>query len=133
LRDRWTGEPAAEVVTSSDGATLDVPGEPRVLHLPGHSPGTASPHVPPLEALFVGDALVTLRVTTGEAGPQLSPFTADASQARASLDLLAEQGLEAKWALPGHGEAWTGGLAEALRRVRAGAPHPAATAPRAAV
>ena len=27
-------------------------------------------------------------------------------------------GIEARWVLPGHGEPWTGGLAEALRRAR---------------
>jgi glyoxylase-like metal-dependent hydrolase (beta-lactamase superfamily II) len=121
-------QPVSEVATLSDGATLNVPGAPRVIHLPGHSPGSVALHVPTLASLFVGDALVTLRVTTGEVGPQLSPFTADAAQARASLDRLAGLGLEAQWVLPGHGEPWTGGLAEALRRVRTGAPHPEATA-----
>jgi glyoxylase-like metal-dependent hydrolase (beta-lactamase superfamily II) len=118
-------EHISEVATFADGATLDVPGAPRVIHLPGHSAGSVALHLPGLDALFAGDALITLRVTTGQVGPQLSPFTADEAQALASLDRL--EGLEARWVLPGHGEPWTGGLAEALRRIRGarqGAPGP---------
>ncbi len=109
----------AEVVTFGDGATLDVPGAPRVIYLPGHTPGSAALHVPDLDSLFVGDAFATLSVTTGERGPRIAPFTADAGEALASLDRL--EGLEASWVLPGHGQPWTDGLAEALRRVRSAA------------
>jgi glyoxylase-like metal-dependent hydrolase (beta-lactamase superfamily II) len=106
----------AEVMTFGDGTTLDVPGAPRVIHLPGHSAGSVALHAPGLDAVFTGDALVTLAATTGERGPQLSPFSADPAQARASLDRL--DGIEARWVLPGHGEPWTSGLAEALQRAR---------------
>ena len=106
-----------EVATYGDGATLDVPGSPRVILLPGHTPGSAALHVPALDALFVGDALATYAVTTGRRGPQLAPFTADPDEARASLDRL--DGLSAGLLLPGHGDAWTGGIAEAVRLVRA--------------
>jgi glyoxylase-like metal-dependent hydrolase (beta-lactamase superfamily II) len=41
-----------------------------------------------------------------------------------SLDAL--DGLSAKWVLPGHGDPWTGGLAEALRLIRAARPKSAA-------
>jgi glyoxylase-like metal-dependent hydrolase (beta-lactamase superfamily II) len=105
-----------EVSTFGDGATLDVPGTPRVILVPGHTPGSAALHVPSLDALFVGDALATLAVTTGEQGPQVAPFTADAVQAVESLDRLT--GVEAAWLLPGHGPAWTGGVPEAIAEVR---------------
>jgi glyoxylase-like metal-dependent hydrolase (beta-lactamase superfamily II) len=105
-----------EVATFGDGATLDVPGAPRVIHLPGHTPGSAALHLPGLGALFVGDAIATKAVTTGAVGPRIAPFTADAAQALASLDRL--EGLEAGLLLPGHGQAWTGGVAEAVRLVR---------------
>jgi glyoxylase-like metal-dependent hydrolase (beta-lactamase superfamily II) len=105
-----------EVSTFGDGATLDVPGSPRVILVPGHTPGSAALHVPSLDALFVGDALATLAVTTGEQGPQVAPFTADAAQAVESLDRLT--GVEAAWLLPGHGPAWTGGVPEAIAEVR---------------
>jgi glyoxylase-like metal-dependent hydrolase (beta-lactamase superfamily II) len=108
-----------EVVTFGDGATLDVPGSPQVILLPGHTPGSAALHVPSLGALFVGDAMATQSVTTGTLGPQLAPFTADAVEAVRSLARL--DGLEPTFVLPGHGQAWTGGLAEAIGIIRANA------------
>jgi glyoxylase-like metal-dependent hydrolase (beta-lactamase superfamily II) len=105
-----------EVATFGDGATLDIPGSPRVILTPGHTPGSAALHAPSHEALFVGDAFATYAVTTGARGPQVAPFTADAEQAVASLTRL--EGIAARLALPGHGEPWTGGIDEAARRIR---------------
>jgi glyoxylase-like metal-dependent hydrolase (beta-lactamase superfamily II) len=113
--------PIAEVATFGDGATLDVPGTPRVIHLPGHSEGSAALHISARDTLFVGDAFATYSVLSGETGPQLAPFGSDLPRARESLARL--DGLEAGLVLPGHGEAWTGGLADALQRVRESAPH----------
>ncbi|HEU0182636.1 MAG TPA: MBL fold metallo-hydrolase, partial [Agromyces mariniharenae] len=48
--------PVAEVVTVRDGDVLDLPGSPRVIGLPGHSPGSVAIHVPAVDAVFVGDA-----------------------------------------------------------------------------
>lgn len=111
-----------EVSTFGDGATLDVPGSPRVIHVPGHTPGSAALHVASRDAVFVGDAFVTLNVMTGETGPRLFPnFGADNRQAFESLARL--DAIEAGLVLPGHGEPWTGGLAAALAAVRyAGSP-----------
>jgi glyoxylase-like metal-dependent hydrolase (beta-lactamase superfamily II) len=106
-----------EVTTFSDGATLDLPGSPRIIHLPGHTPGSVAIHVPAVDAVFMGDAFTTRSVLTGESGPRPAPFTLDPVGAKASLAKL--DGVEATWVLPGHGEAWNGGLAEALRRIRA--------------
>ena len=107
----------AEVSTFGDGATLDVPGSPRVILVPGHTPGSAALHVPARDALFVGDALATYAVTTGAVGPELAPFSADPAQAVESLGRL--DGIVATHVLPGHGQAWSGGVAEAVRLVRA--------------
>jgi glyoxylase-like metal-dependent hydrolase (beta-lactamase superfamily II) len=106
-----------EVATFGDGATLDVPGSPLVILVPGHTPGSAVLHVPRHDALFVGDALCTYAVTTGRRGPQVAPFTADAEQAVESLSRL--EGLPAALLLPGHGDEWAGGTEEAVRLVRA--------------
>jgi glyoxylase-like metal-dependent hydrolase (beta-lactamase superfamily II) len=107
----------AEVSTFGDGATLDVPGTPRVIHLPGHTAGSAALLVPSHDAILVGDAFITLNVFIGRTGPQPFPnFNADNRQAFESLGRL--DGVEAGLVLPGHGEAWTGGLAEAVRIVR---------------
>jgi glyoxylase-like metal-dependent hydrolase (beta-lactamase superfamily II) len=116
LRTKTLGE----VGTFGDGVTLDVPGAPRVVLVPGHTPGSAALHVASRDVLFAGDALATYAVTNGSSGPMIAPFSADPAQAVASLDRLA--GIEAGLVLPGHGLPWTGGVAEAVRRVRAGGP-----------
>src|SRR5262249_21336815 len=116
-RGGLSNRPVAEVTTFADGATLEAPGAPRVVHLPGHSPGSVALHFPALDALFVGDAFATLNVLTGATGPRLAPFTADPDQALASLARL--DALSAGLVLPGHGQPWTDGLDQALRRVRA--------------
>ena len=108
-----------EVATFGDGVTLDVPGAPRVILVPGHTPGSAALHFAGHDALFVGDALATYAVTTGATGPRIAPFTADPAVALASLGRL--DGLEASLVLPGHGQPWMGGVAEAIRLVRAAA------------
>ena len=108
-----------QVATFGDGATLDVPGSPRVILTPGHTPGSAVLHVASRNVVFVGDALATYAVTTGARGPQVAPFTADAAQAVASLARL--EPVSADLVLPGHGDPWTGGVQEAVRQVRQGA------------
>ena len=109
-----------EVSTFGDGVVLDVPGAPRVIHLPGHTPGSAALHVEARDVLLIGDALSTVAVTNGSTGPMIAPYTADPAAAIASLDRL--DGIEAGWVLPGHGQPWTGGVAEAVRRIRAAGP-----------
>jgi glyoxylase-like metal-dependent hydrolase (beta-lactamase superfamily II) len=111
--------PIREVSTYGDGATLDLPGSPRVILVPGHTPGSAALHFAAHDALFIGDAIATHSVTTGIDGPRLAPFTADPVQALASLARL--DGLEARTVLPGHGLAWTQGVAAALAEARAAA------------
>jgi glyoxylase-like metal-dependent hydrolase (beta-lactamase superfamily II) len=105
-----------EVSTFGDGATLDVPGAPRVIHVPGHTPGSAALFFESRRALMVGDALATYAVTTGERGPRLAPFSADPEQALASLARL--ESLDAQLVLPGHGAAWTEGIGPAVMAVR---------------
>ena len=107
--------PVTQLVTFGDGVTLDVPGSPRIIHLPGHTPGSVAIHVPAVDAVFVGDALTTRHVLTGEHGPQPAPFTDDPRAAIASLQHLV--GLGATWVLPGHGTPWNGGVDEAVREV----------------
>jgi glyoxylase-like metal-dependent hydrolase (beta-lactamase superfamily II) len=107
--------PLTEVVTVSDGDVLDLPGAPRVIGMPGHSPGSIAVHVPVADAVFVGDALTTRHVLTGAEGPQPAPFTDDSEAALASLRRL--EGLGVTWVLPGHGTPWNRGVDEAVREV----------------
>ena len=121
--------PVAEVGTFVAGALLDLPGSPRVIGLPGHTPGSVAFHVQSVDAIFVGDAMTTRSVTSGIVGPALGPFTVDPAQAVASLAAL--DGLTPHWLLPGHGDPWTEGLPAAVERIRAAAGVPAHGAPAA--
>jgi glyoxylase-like metal-dependent hydrolase (beta-lactamase superfamily II) len=120
-------KPVTDLATIDGDATLDLPGSPRVIPLAGHTPGSVAVHVPLVGALFLGDGMTTRSVLTGEVGPRLAPFTLDPAAALASLSAL--DGLEAAWVLPGHGDAWSGGVEAALREIREAAakgPLPAA-------
>ncbi len=105
-----------EVGTFDPGTTLDIPGALRVIHTPGHTPGSVTFHAPGHDALFVGDALATDAVISQRRGPQVCPFAADPDEALASLASIEE--LEAHWLLPGHGEPWTDGVAAAVAAAR---------------
>lgn len=105
-----------EVATFGDGATLDVPGAPRVVLTPGHTPGSCALVFAAHDAILVGDAMATYAVTTGAHGPRIAPFSADAELARTSLARL--EGLAGRWVLPGHGDAFDGGIDEAVRLAR---------------
>jgi glyoxylase-like metal-dependent hydrolase (beta-lactamase superfamily II) len=108
--------PVTELRTIADGDVLDVPGSPRIIHTPGHTPGSVAVHVPALDALFLGDTMTTRNVLTGVTGPQPAPFTLKPEQAVASLGRV--EGVDATWLLPGHGPAWDGGVPEAIRLIR---------------
>jgi glyoxylase-like metal-dependent hydrolase (beta-lactamase superfamily II) len=114
--------PIREVSGFSDGEVLDVPGSPRVVHAPGHTGGSAAILLEDRSVLFTGDVLCTHNPYTGRAGPQIMPsgLNADTPQALASLANLT--GIKAEVLLPGHGEAWTGGVEEAVRQARAAGP-----------
>lgn len=110
--------PDVEAVTTFTDGDLDVPGRPRVIPTPGHSPGHVAFHLPDRGVLLAGDALCTYNPLTGKRGPQLMPraFAHDSAQAMASLDALAR--IDAGLLLLGHGEPWTDGLAAAVQQAR---------------
>jgi glyoxylase-like metal-dependent hydrolase (beta-lactamase superfamily II) len=112
----------AEVTAFADGERLDVPGSPRVVHTPGHTPGTSALVLEERKALFSGDALVMLDTLTGKVGPHVfePPLADDYGEALASVDRLAE--IDASVILPGHGGPWRGSVAEAARIARSNSP-----------
>jgi glyoxylase-like metal-dependent hydrolase (beta-lactamase superfamily II) len=117
LRNGLRSPPILEVATFDDGATLDVPGAPRVIHVPGHTEGSAALHFVQRDVICVGDALVTRNVINGAEGPQLFPnFSTDNELAFASLARF--DGVDARLVLAGHGASWDRGLAEAVRLTR---------------
>jgi glyoxylase-like metal-dependent hydrolase (beta-lactamase superfamily II) len=114
--------PIAEVSTYSDGEMIDVPGHPRVVLAPGHTPGSAALLLEDRRILLSGDVLVTWNALTGRTGPQISPagLNRDTPQALGSLDNIEQ--VPADVLLPGHGDPWTGGAAEAARHAREAGP-----------
>jgi glyoxylase-like metal-dependent hydrolase (beta-lactamase superfamily II) len=104
--------------TFTDGATLDIPGHPRVLHTPGHTAGSCLLHLEDRGVLFTGDTLVTFDPYTGRRGPRqlFKGANENQAQARASLERIA--GVHADLLLPGHGEPWSQGSAAAVARAR---------------
>jgi glyoxylase-like metal-dependent hydrolase (beta-lactamase superfamily II) len=114
--------PITEVSTFAHGETLAVPGQPRAVHAPGHTPGSAALLFEQRRVLLSGDVLVTRNPFTGRVGPQIMPsgLNQDTDRALASLAVL--DGIPADVVLPGHGDPWTGGATEAARRARAAGP-----------
>ena len=70
----------------ADGDVLGA-GDVRIVHSPGHTPGSISVHVPGRGLLMVGDAL---EYRGGKLGLPSSHFTADMEQAKRSIRKLAE-------------------------------------------
>ena len=71
----------------ADDDVIDVAGGIRVLHTPGHTPGSLSFYLPQRGVLFVGDAL---QRRFGRLGLPSALFTADMAAARASVQRLAQ-------------------------------------------
>jgi glyoxylase-like metal-dependent hydrolase (beta-lactamase superfamily II) len=110
--------PIAEVSTFADGEAIDVPGKPRVIHTPGHTPGCSALLFEDRSVLFTGDTVVTRNPMTARLGPQIMPaaMNHDSRQALTSIEELS--GIRADALLPGHGEPWTDGVEDALRQAR---------------
>lgn len=96
--------------------TERLPGNPQPIPSPGHTSGHTAYRAG--DALITGDALVTGHPLNRHDGPQriISWFDHDPAQANASLDVLAAQ--KASVILPGHGPAWHGSPADAVRIAR---------------
>ncbi|ROR46930.1 MBL fold metallo-hydrolase [Kitasatospora cineracea] len=97
----------------------EVPGKPRAVPLPGHTPGSTGYLFPQRGLLFTGDALVTHDGLTGHTGPTLvcRGFTHDSRTALTSLDRIDEL-TETTLLLPGHGHPLTGDPRTATRQAR---------------
>lgn len=114
--------PIAEVSTFGEGDAVDVPGRPRVVHAPGHTPGSCALLLEDRRVLLTGDVLATHNSFTGRVGPQIMPsgLNRDTQQALASLSAI--ETASADVLLPGHGEPWSGSPAEAVRLARQAGP-----------
>jgi glyoxylase-like metal-dependent hydrolase (beta-lactamase superfamily II) len=98
--------PLVDARDLDDGDVLDLPGRPRFVHAPGHTPGSGMFVFEDRDVVCSGDVLVTYDPFTGRRGPRTLPAfdNVDHEQALASLERVAETGMGI--VLPGHGEPW---------------------------
>lgn len=117
VRSGGTSIPSVTTVeTMADGDELDVPGHPRVIHVPGHTEGEVALYLPDRDVLLCGDAVATVDFETWRGDtPQLLPpwLNVDHERARESLSRLEPLGEVVL--LPGHGDPWIGDLNEGIR------------------
>ena len=106
----------------ADNDVLDVPGKPRAVHTPGHTPGNAALYFQDQDAVISGDTLITHNPLTGRTGPQVMPsgFNRDTAQALASLSAL--ENLNVETIFPAHGDPWHGPIGQAVQLARAAGP-----------
>jgi glyoxylase-like metal-dependent hydrolase (beta-lactamase superfamily II) len=104
--------------TFGDAAVLDVPGRPRVVATPGHTPGHVAFHFEGRRALFAGDAMCSLNPITHAKGPQPMPRAMNQSNAQALRSLDQLEPIDADVLAFGHGEPWRDGVSAAVRRAR---------------
>ena len=103
-----------------DGDELDVPGRPRVIHVPGHTAGQVAFHLPDCNVLISGDSVVTRDLYSGASVlPQVPRprLNDDDRAARQSIERFKDLGRIT--ILPGHGSPWTGDAREVLEKTRA--------------
>lgn len=104
--------------TFSGGDVLDVPGKPRVIATPGHTPGHCALYFEDKGLLFVGDALCTRNPVSGRPGAQVMPSAMNVSTDQCFASLTAIEECSAQVVLVGHGEPWHDGSARAVESAR---------------
>lgn len=110
--------PVTEVTAVADGDVLDIPGRPRVVHAPGHSPGSCALVLEERSVLFSGDVLATFNAYTGRTGPTVMPGALNDNSSQALDSLRFIEHIDARTLLPAHGEPWSEGVGNAVRVAR---------------
>lgn len=111
--------PVTAVETFADGDELEVPGRPRVVHVPGHTEDEVAFSLPDRDVLFCGDALATVDFGTWRGNePQLMPAWLNRDHDRARESIAKLESLEEVTLLPGHGDPWTGRMTDAVSNAR---------------
>ena len=94
--DKEAWPPARVDRELADGDEIDLEGGARVVHVPGHTPGSIALYVPKRQLLFAGDAVASV-----DGKPIVGVFNLDGEQAKASFRKVAE--LDFEVACFGHG------------------------------
>jgi glyoxylase-like metal-dependent hydrolase (beta-lactamase superfamily II) len=97
-----------------EGDVIEAAGGLRVIHTPGHTPGSICLYQPERELLFCGDTIINMNPMTGKERLRPSPamISVDSSQARESLGKLA--GLSLEVLCFGHGSPILGGAGKQI-------------------
>ncbi|MFD4444341.1 MBL fold metallo-hydrolase [Nocardia sp. NPDC058519] len=111
--------PVPHIETFPIEGALDLPGHPVPIPTPGHTSGHTAFHLPEVGAVATGDTLVTAHPTSKTTGPQLLPNFFNHSTPETLTALEALESLAADLVLPGHGDPFTEGIAEAVAHARA--------------
>lgn len=95
-----------QVLPFEHGKILDVPGQPTVIPIPGHSAGSVAFHLEAQDALLSGDALMTRDPMFGgkDCALVFAEHTDRDEEAFASLRRM--EAYRSSALLPAHGEAW---------------------------
>jgi glyoxylase-like metal-dependent hydrolase (beta-lactamase superfamily II) len=109
----------AEVIPFDDGDQLDVPGQPRAIHTPGHTDGHCVLYAPSQDALLVGDAVNNIDIGTGESGGRVAPTAANTSTDQAYESLAKIEELAVSTMYFGHGDPSTAGPRAIVAEARA--------------
>jgi glyoxylase-like metal-dependent hydrolase (beta-lactamase superfamily II) len=105
--------PLVDAGDVDDGEALDLPGRPRFVAAPGHTPGSGMFVFDDRGVVCTGDVLVTLDPFSGRTGPRTLPAFDNVDHDAAVERLALVGATKAQHVLPGHGEPWAGGAAEA--------------------
>jgi glyoxylase-like metal-dependent hydrolase (beta-lactamase superfamily II) len=116
LKTSGRPDPPGRVERFEDGARL--PGGLRAIHTGGHTPGHCVFVHEARGLLFAGDLICTRNPLTGRRGPELLPRALNVASGTMLDSLTRLESLEVRTILFGHGETWTQGAAEAVRRAR---------------
>ena len=95
----------------ADGDEIELDGGARIVHTPGHTPGSSAVFVPARRVLFAGDAAANLFGLR----PPIGMFTEDRIAARASIKKLAQ--LDFDVVCFGHGKPLERDASRAFRRL----------------
>lgn len=111
-------KPVAAAEAWTEERLLGLPGQPRPISVPGHTPGHVAILLPHVGAIATGDALITGHSLSRHHGPQMLDrmYHDDADQAFSATHALDD--IDASVILPGHGPALNMSLRDALASLR---------------